>query len=95
MKIICDVYKSVKDPDMYLYVKKSDGLSKVPAELLERFGKHKQALTMVLTPERKLARITVEQLVEQLEIKGFYLQLPPPPEAYMQTIHEQNSKLSR
>lgn len=95
MKIICDIYKSPKDPDMYLYVKKEDGLEKIPAELLERFGKPRHVVTMLLTPEKKLARVTVEKLVEQLEQRGFYLQLPPPPEAYMQTIHEKNSKLSR
>ncbi|BFM15263.1 YcgL domain-containing protein [Maricurvus nonylphenolicus] len=95
MKLLCDIYKSPKDNDMYLYVKKQEGLERVPEALIERFGKPTHVMTLVLTPGKKLARVSVEKLIEQLDQSGFYLQLPPQPEAYMQAVNEQNSKLAK
>ena len=94
MKIICDIYKSSRDTDMYLYVKKQDALSRVPEALLERFGKPLHAMTLVLQPGKKLARVEAEALITQLEEKGYYLQLPPARDQEMLEIHLKNSKLS-
>lgn len=77
MKTICDVYKSVGHDEMYLYVKKSDGLERVPAGLLEKFGPHKHALTFVLTSDRRLAKEDPALVLANLEENGFHLQLPP------------------
>lgn len=81
---------------MYLYVKKEEGLARVPADLLTLFGKPQQAMVLVLTPGKKLAQTTVEKVVESLDSKGFYLQLPPrdqrDPEA--ERIRTLNSKLA-
>ncbi len=95
MKLLCDIYKSPKDSDMYLYVKKEDGLEKIPEALLSRFGKPVHVMTLILSPGKKLARVAVEKVIEQLDASGFYLQLPPKGESYMQEINEQNSKLSK
>ncbi|MYM62781.1 YcgL domain-containing protein [Pseudomaricurvus sp. HS19] len=94
MKIICDIYKSARDPDMYLYVKKQEALSRVPDALKEKFGKPLHAMTLLLEPGKKLARVEAETLIAQLEEKGFYLQLPPAKDQEMQEIHLKNSKLS-
>lgn len=94
MKLICDIYRSPRDSDMYLYVSKQDGLTRVPEQLLEKFGKPQHALTLVLTPDRKLARVRSEQVIEQLQEKGYYLQLPPLKDAAMQDIHARNSKIN-
>jgi len=93
MKVICDIYKSVKEQDMYLYVAKSDGLKRVPEALLERFGKPKHTITIVLQPGRRLARTTAEKMVAELEEKGFYLQLPERKDDYMSEIHAKNTKM--
>lgn len=81
---------------MYLYVKKEEGLTKVPEDLLKLFGKPQQAMVLLLTPEKKLAHATVEKVAESLETKGFYLQLPPrndrDPEA--ERLRALNSKLA-
>lgn len=82
-KVLCDVYKSRKKDETYLYVARTDGLGKVPEALMEQFGKPELAMTMILTPEKKLARVDGARIIEQLEEKGFYLQLPPPRETYM------------
>jgi uncharacterized protein len=96
MKIICEIYRSPKEEGMYLYVKKEEGLSRVPDELLAIFGKPQQAMVLLLTPGKKLAHASVEKVAECLVEKGFYLQLPPradrDPEA--ERLRALNSKLS-
>lgn len=94
-KVICEVYRSPREEGMYLYVNKADGLSRVPEALLRRFGKAHQAMVLVLTPGRKLARASVEKVMACLEAPGYYLQLPPRVEGEneQQSIHQHNSKL--
>lgn len=92
-KLICDVYKSPKKADLYLYVAKADGLARVPELLLEPFGAPKHCLTLVITPTRQLARTSGEKVLAAINEQGFYLQLPPQPDADMQRIHQHNNKL--
>jgi hypothetical protein len=78
MTVVCDVFKSVKHTDMYLYVRKEDGLDRVPAELIEKFGPREKALTFELTPDRKLAREDARKVLANIDEHGYHLQLPPP-----------------
>ena len=82
-KLLCDVYKSSKKDETYLYVAQKDGLSKIPEELLTLFGQPEKALTMIVTPEKKLARAEADKVIADIEEKGFYLQMPPAKESYM------------
>ena len=93
MKKICTIYRSAKQEGMYLYVDKSEDLSRVPESLLQRFGKPQHAMTLVLHPERKLARADINKVLAALEEQGFYLQMPPQADEYMQSVRQQNSKL--
>lgn len=92
-KVLCDIYKSPKKDEMYLYVKKSDGLTRVPEALLERFGAPRHVTTLMLAPERKMARTSAEKVLAAIDSQGFFLQMPPVQEDYMQAINEKNSKL--
>ena len=96
MKVISEIYRSPKEEGMYLYVNKDEGLSRVPEALLQRFGKPQQAMVLVLTPEKKLARAAVEKVIESLQTQGYYLQLPPLSDATdeMRLMRAHNSKLS-
>ncbi len=77
MKIICQIFRSPKEEGMYLYVKKEEGLTRVPDDLLKMFGTPQPAMVILLTPDKKLAQTSVEKVAESLEEKGFFLQLPP------------------
>ena len=81
---------------MYLYVIKEEGLTRVPDDLLTLFGTPQPAMVLLLTPEKKLARVSVEQVAEKLVEQGFYLQIPPPAEqdTEMTQMRGYNSKLS-
>ena len=71
------VYKSVRVADMYLFVDARDGLERVPAPLLARFGTPVEALRFELTAERKLSRSEAPIVLDALANRGFYLQMPP------------------
>ncbi len=96
MKIICEIYRSAKEEGMYLYVKKQEGLTRVPDELLTLFGRPQQAMVLLLTPEKKLAHADIHKVAESLDSKGYYLQLPPRDglDAEAQRLRALNSKLS-
>ncbi|UTW49741.1 YcgL domain-containing protein [Bacterioplanoides sp. SCSIO 12839] len=82
-KILCDVYRSLKKDEAYLYVEQKKGLKELPEELLEIFGPAEKTLTLILTEEKKLARAEATKVMAEIEEKGFYLQMPPPRETYM------------
>ncbi len=77
---ICSIYKSSKREEMYLYVEKSNGLKDVPEALMQLFGKPTKVMDAILTPQKQLARIDINKLLEELRVNGFYLQMPPPQE---------------
>ena len=63
---------------MYLYLPKAALVEKaVPPALLEAFGKPEHIFDLLLTPEKKLARVEVTSVLEALDDTGYYLQMPP------------------
>lgn len=77
MSLLCQVYKSSRKEEMYLYVDKARGMEDVPAALMERFGEPVEVMLLLLTPQRKLARVDVREVLEKIQEAGFYLQMPP------------------
>ncbi|MEJ2531547.1 MAG: YcgL domain-containing protein [Halioglobus sp.] len=80
MKRLCQIYRSPRRQEMYLYVDKARGLDDVPEMLLQKFGEPQPVMTLLLGPERRLARADTAQVLAQIEMQGFYLQMPPTPE---------------
>lgn len=74
---LTSIYRSTREEGLYLYVDKTENLSRVPEALLKQFGKPKLAMTLSLHKDRKLARADVSKVLEAIETQGFYLQLPP------------------
>ena len=77
MKRLCEVFRSPKREGMYLYVDKQQGVAEVPEALLQTFGTPESVMTLLLTPQRKLARAEAAAVLEAIEQNGFYLQMPP------------------
>ncbi|WP_461517613.1 YcgL domain-containing protein [Porticoccus sp.] len=92
-KQLCKIYRSSKKEGMYLYVDRVEDLTRIPDVLLQRFGKPELAMTIALSPERKLVRADVEKVLAAIAEQGFYLQMPPTPEQYMQEMRDKNDKL--
>ncbi|MEM1142366.1 MAG: YcgL domain-containing protein [Pseudomonadota bacterium] len=77
-RILCDVYRTPKREGMYLFVRREEGLQRVPEALLARFGTPELALSFVLDKDRALANADPEAVRERLLGEGYYLQMPPP-----------------
>jgi len=87
-KLFCSVFKSPKKQEMYLYVDRKVGIDKLPEALLALFGQPGHVLDMVLTPEKKLAQVDAKRVLDEIEEKGFYLQMPPGKEDYLLDLYK-------
>ncbi|WP_439107059.1 YcgL domain-containing protein [Congregibacter sp.] len=77
MKLLCEVFRSPRKEGMYLYVKRDEGMTRVPETLLSVFGTPESALVFVLEPTRNLALADAATVVAALESEGYYVQMPP------------------
>jgi uncharacterized protein len=73
------VYRSSRKQEMYLYVDAEGRSDRVPQALLTRFGKPVEALSLLLTADRVLARADAARVLADIDAQGFYLQMPPRP----------------
>jgi uncharacterized protein YcgL (UPF0745 family) len=64
---------------MYLFVERSEGLERVPAVLLQAFGKPESAMLLMLDAGRSLAAADAVAVLAAISEQGFYLQMPPTP----------------
>ena len=80
MRVI-EIFKGHKKEEMYLYVEQKNGLKSVPVDLLATFGQTESVMVLLLTKDKKLARVTASDVLAAIEDQGYFLQMPPPPEA--------------
>lgn len=92
-KKIIDVFRCKKKEGAYIYVAKGKNLDELPEALRKQTGALEHSMTLVLTPDRKLAQADAQKVLNAIEEQGFYLQMPPRAEAYMQNIP--NDKLTQ
>lgn len=78
---------------MYVYLEKEKGLSKIPENLIELFGTPILVTHMMVDENKKFAKVNVNDLLNSLKEKGFYLQVPDPLPEYRQFLIKQNDKL--
>ena len=81
----CSIYKSSKKDEMYLYVARpaeNEAEDFNPLEVLAEpvrvaFGRATFVMHLELSESRALARVNVMHVIDSLETKGFFLQMPP------------------
>lgn len=80
----CDIYKSSKKDEMYLYIARPDPadesqdiFANIPEVLLQAFGRTTFVMHLQLSETRKLARVPILSVLEALENQGYYVQMPP------------------
>ena len=77
MSLLCQIFRSARKQEMYLYVDKARGLQDVPEALLAQFGEPAPVMLLQLTSQYKLARADAAVVLATIEAQGFYLQMPP------------------
>ena len=79
--MLVEVFRSTRKKDTYLYLPRGAKFDELPEVLRQTFGSPELALSLNLTPGRKLARYKAEEVLTALSQQGFFLQLPPGPKA--------------
>lgn len=74
---LVEIFKGTRKAESYLYVDKAQGLADVPEVLLAQFGEPRSVMTLMLDPQRKLARANAAEVLAKIEEQGYYLQMPP------------------
>ncbi len=87
-KSFISVFRSSRQDDTYLYLRRGHPWDELPENLREIFGTPVHALDLVLTPERRLARTTGREVLEAIAEKDYYLQLPEKPDSYIVAFKE-------
>lgn len=80
------IYRSSVKPDMYIFVAADEELSRVPEELMKRFGRPIEAMSIELDADVVLARADAVTVLEQIQQEGFYLQMPPATEDWRSEV---------
>jgi uncharacterized protein YcgL (UPF0745 family) len=70
------VYKSLRKPDTYLYLRERDAFALLPDPVRAPLGELAFVMELALTPERKLARVDADVVRSNLAARGFHLQFP-------------------
>ncbi len=76
-RVLCEVFAGSRRENTYLFVRREDGLARVPEALLAGFGSPRSVLTLELYAGRPLAQANAERVLAGIAENGFYLQLPP------------------
>ena len=74
--MLCAIYKSPKEPGMYLYIEKRNQFDVLPDALLTAFGKPIFVMLFNLAGSKPLVNADKTEVLQQIEEKGFYLQTP-------------------
>jgi uncharacterized protein YcgL (UPF0745 family) len=82
--MLCAIYKSFLKNETYLFIKKRDDFSTVPKMLLTQFGKPQLVSLLNLKKDQKMAIACAKKVITEIQVNGFYLQLPPPPINYLE-----------
>lgn len=72
----CYVYRSVRRENTYLYMAEKDKFETIPDALLRVFGQPEFSFEFELNNDRKLVREDVEEVISNLQSRGFHLQMP-------------------
>ena len=73
----CVVYKSFKQFDYFLFVEEEDEFVRVPGSLRQMLGVLEKVMDLELDESRNLAQADVVVVMQQIEERGYYLQMPP------------------
>ena len=86
MQMWCEIYKSSKKEEMYLYVARvnssddqepTDPLGVLSDAMKSAFGRATFVMSLELYEGKKLARANVMHVMDSIQNNGYFLQLPP------------------
>ncbi|MFW2374351.1 MAG: YcgL domain-containing protein [Gammaproteobacteria bacterium] len=70
------IYRCSAKHDMYIYLAEKNNFDCIPDELKKSLGQLSFSMELDIDKNRKLAREKPEQVIDNLKVRGFHLQLP-------------------
>ncbi|WP_194755317.1 YcgL domain-containing protein [Aliidiomarina indica] len=86
--MLCRILRSPRKADTYLFIPADALVSELPDTLQTLFTPEHEVTRLLVTPERKFARLDGVKLLEHLSTEGYYLQIPPPPVNMLATLND-------
>lgn len=74
--MLCYIYRSNKKTGAYLYLAEKDNFDDLPKEMMQVFGEPEFSMSINLAADKKLAQEDTKEVINKLEVEGYYLQLP-------------------
>lgn len=90
--MLCQVYRSGRKAETYIYVEFGREHSTLPEALLQQLGELSQVMILDLAKRKQLANADIRLVKSALKEQGFYLQLPPGPDEYLRKQSETGQK---
>ena len=84
------VFKTARRPDTFLFLPEGLPSNEWPDGLEEIFMPAEKVLSLTLTAEQPLVAQTAVRVMEEIAVKGYFLQLPP-----QTSPHSENSEPTR
>ena len=92
IELECDIHKSLKKDETYIFIPVATELSDLPKELLSVLGQTEKIMTLMLTPEKKMARGTAQEILNSINEQGFHLQIPENPQLNKNPLPTNNER---
>lgn len=74
--MLCYVYRSSKKDGLYVYLADEDGLSQLPAPVLQQLGEAEMAMSIDLAKRTSLGHEDIDTVRNNLKEQGFHVQMP-------------------
>lgn len=82
----CYIYRSSIKEGLYVYLADEDGLANLPAPVMKQLGTPEFSMSLDLDADRKLVQEDASVVLENLESRGFHVQMPRDIEHQLEAI---------
>ena len=82
----CHVYRSSVRDGLYVWMREPDALDALPEPVRRELGRAELAMTLELTPDRRLGQEDAATVLANLESRGFHVQMPRDIEAEVERV---------
>ena len=73
----CNIYKGKRKQDHYLFISNDKTLDEIPQDIRQILGDLELVMSLDLLPTTTLAQSDPEVVMNMINDKGFYIQIPP------------------
>lgn len=85
----CYIYRSSVKDGLYVYLADENGLEHLPTPVKKQLGAPEFAMTLDITPDRKLGHEDTATVLQNLAEQGFHIQMPRDVEQQLAAIAQQ------